>query len=171
MLDVSLPSVFSSQRCFYSSLAPRQDVPPPDGYLRIAYQRHLPLRGPKGWVLLMGTSLVILGGLWRAREGNRIQWELKREKSQSRVHLYPFLQAEKDRFYLRMKNQHDKLVKASMQSHEIVSENTQTQEILSLNQPVFYQHEKIFHPELLFLLDDPKSHPIYPGITKVSDLM
>lgn len=51
-----------------------QDLPPPEGFPKIPYQRSIPTRGPPGWILLFGAAGVIGVGLYYARLGNRTQW-------------------------------------------------------------------------------------------------
>lgn len=56
---------------------PTQDLPPSGGFGPIRYRRHLPKRGPPGWVLLVGAMGVITGGLMlhaRGRQINMYAW-------------------------------------------------------------------------------------------------
>lgn len=50
-----------------------QDLPPAGGFGPIIYQRHLPKRGPPGWLLLAGGFAIILGGLALSAHGFRIR--------------------------------------------------------------------------------------------------
>lgn len=50
-----------------------QDLPPAGGFGPIVYERHLPKRGPPGWVLLSGGFAIILGGLLLNAHGFRIR--------------------------------------------------------------------------------------------------
>lgn len=63
------------------SLGPRalksfQDMPPLQGFSRISFARHLPMRGPPGWALLLAGASTIGIGLWLSGRGNRIKWYL-----------------------------------------------------------------------------------------------
>lgn len=79
---------------------PMQDLPPPGGFGPITYRRHLPKRGPPGWLLLTGGFGVIIGGLLLHAKGVRISKELDREKRQARMMLLPLFMAEGDLQYL-----------------------------------------------------------------------
>lgn len=49
-----------------------QDLPPPGGFANVPYKRHLPRRGPPGWLLLGGGFAVIFGGMFLHAKGNRL---------------------------------------------------------------------------------------------------
>jgi NADH dehydrogenase (ubiquinone) 1 alpha subcomplex subunit 13 len=49
-----------------------QDMPPTGGFGPILYRRHLPKRGPPGWVLLTGAFGVIFTGLYLRSQGVHI---------------------------------------------------------------------------------------------------
>ena len=97
----------------------------------------------------------MIWGLFRAGEGNLIKWELKREKLQARLHLEPFIRAEKDRFYLRAKEESDRLEEIAMRHVPgyVMKERA-------------YQHPGYF-PELLVSMSDPK-RVRYPGLYPMS---
>ena len=60
----------------YQEIAPRQDMPPPDGFPKIQFQRHLPKRGPAGWMLFSGLALITAYGFYTAKKGIDIRWYL-----------------------------------------------------------------------------------------------
>lgn len=49
-----------------------QDMPPAGGFGPISYRRHLPKRGPPGWVLLAGAMGMIISGFLLHAKGTRI---------------------------------------------------------------------------------------------------
>jgi len=91
-------------------------MPPSGGFSgEVPYKRHLPARGPPGWVWLSGFAATIISGFYLHSRGLRIRKypgkamiarifylfsELKREKRQARLALMPLLLAEQDRVEL-----------------------------------------------------------------------
>jgi NADH dehydrogenase (ubiquinone) 1 alpha subcomplex subunit 13 len=57
-------------------------------------------RGPKGWQLFLGTSVVIFWGFSRLGAGNQKRSEQRLYERQERYALVPLLQNEADREYL-----------------------------------------------------------------------
>lgn len=51
---------------------PSQDLPPKGGFGPIAYKRHLPKRGPPGWLLITGGFATVITGLLLHAKGTRI---------------------------------------------------------------------------------------------------
>ena len=51
-----------------------QDLPPAEGFAGVAHERHIPKRGPRGWVIFAGAALAVSYGLYRAGQGNHIKW-------------------------------------------------------------------------------------------------
>ncbi|KAJ3341533.1 hypothetical protein HDU93_004693 [Gonapodya sp. JEL0774] len=80
---------------------PRQDLPPPGGFAPVRFARHLPKKGPSGAFLFVTGALVSAWGFSKVGELNAERRELRREKTWSRVHLVPLLQAETDRDTVR----------------------------------------------------------------------
>ncbi len=90
-------------------------MPPEGGFgsRSVPYRRHLPSRGPPGWVWLSGVSALILTGFYLHSRSIRIRTypphyivlyatvvlfrEIEREKRQARLALTPLLLAENDR--------------------------------------------------------------------------
>ncbi|KAJ1675828.1 60S ribosomal protein L26A [Spiromyces aspiralis] len=81
-----------------------QDIPPKGGYPEVKYNRVLPKKGPTG-IVFLGMITSIMGyGWYKIYQGVRERRELVREKTWSRIHLIPLLQAESDRDdYRRLK--------------------------------------------------------------------
>ncbi|KAG5513760.1 hypothetical protein PMAC_000798 [Pneumocystis sp. 'macacae'] len=87
-----------------STLNSGQDMPPMGGFAPIQYKRNLPIRGPRGSILLIGVAFVSAYGFYKYIQGVYEQRELKRENVWSRIHLIPLLQAEADRDLYRRKH-------------------------------------------------------------------
>ncbi|KXS22196.1 hypothetical protein M427DRAFT_50544 [Gonapodya prolifera JEL478] len=80
---------------------PRQDLPPPGGFAPVRFARNLPKKGPSGAFLFLAGGLVSGWGFMKIGELNAERRELRREKTWSRIHLVPILQAETDRDTVR----------------------------------------------------------------------
>lgn len=80
-----------------------QDLPPRQGFRPIDYRRHLPQRGPPGWVWFLGVMTVVGTGFTLSAKGRRINQELDRERLQAQFAIEPLVEAEEDREYLRKK--------------------------------------------------------------------
>uniref|UniRef100_A0A6P8S9N8 NADH dehydrogenase [ubiquinone] 1 alpha subcomplex subunit 13 n=1 Tax=Geotrypetes seraphini TaxID=260995 RepID=A0A6P8S9N8_GEOSA len=78
-----------------------QDMPPSGGYGPIDYRRNLPKRGLSGYSMFATGIGVLIFGFWRIFTWNRERRRLQLEDLETRVALYPLLQAEKDRRLLR----------------------------------------------------------------------
>jgi hypothetical protein len=52
----------------------RQDLPPPDGYPHIQFQRHLPKRGPAGWMLFSLLGAITVYGVYTTKKGIDVRW-------------------------------------------------------------------------------------------------
>ncbi|XP_065434657.1 NADH dehydrogenase [ubiquinone] 1 alpha subcomplex subunit 13 [Chrysemys picta bellii] len=80
----------------------KQDMPPPGGYGPIDYKRHLPRRGPSGYSLFaIGIGSLLLG-YYNLIKWNRERRRLQIEDLETRIALFPLLQAESDRRTLRL---------------------------------------------------------------------
>lgn len=79
-----------------------QDLAPSGGFPQtIRYQRHLPARGPSGALLLSAAFALMAYGWVQVGKGNSERRLLRNEKTWSRIHLVPLLQAETDRDLVR----------------------------------------------------------------------
>lgn len=136
---------------------PKQDIPPTNGFTSIPYKRNLPLRGPPGWMLIFGLACVTGIGFYYSRKGYHIQWELEREMLQARLHLEPFLQAEKDRFYLRAREISRQLERETMKN---VSD-------WNMNEPMYHHSSVKYIPE--YLIIPPSNEPVYPSLKSMAD--
>ncbi|XP_048686826.1 yjeF N-terminal domain-containing 3 isoform X1 [Caretta caretta] len=75
----------------------KQDMPPPGGYGPIDYKRHLPRRGLSGYSLFaIGIGSLLLG-YYNLVKWNRERRRLQIEDLETRIALFPLLQAESDR--------------------------------------------------------------------------
>eukprot|EP00934_Nitzschia_sp_Nitz4_P006409 Nitzschia sp. Nitz4//scaffold196_size54656//14811//15308//NITZ4_006635-RA/size54656-augustus-gene-0.34-mRNA-1//1//CDS//3329540414//6399//frame0 len=79
---------------------PKQDMPPPGGYLKTPLSLSKGARGPKGWQLFLGTSIMVFWGYSRIGYGNKKRSEQRLYERQERYSLAPLLQSEADREYL-----------------------------------------------------------------------
>ncbi|XP_034611155.1 NADH dehydrogenase [ubiquinone] 1 alpha subcomplex subunit 13 [Trachemys scripta elegans] len=80
----------------------KQDMPPPGGYGPIDYKRHLPRRGLSGYSLFaIGIGSLLLG-YYNLVKWNRERRRLLIEDLETRIALFPLLQAESDRRTLRL---------------------------------------------------------------------
>ncbi|CAM4628842.1 NADH dehydrogenase [ubiquinone] 1 alpha subcomplex subunit 13-like isoform X4 [Lepidochelys kempii] len=80
----------------------KQDMPPPGGYGPIDYKRHLPRRGLSGYSLFaIGIGSLLLG-YYNLVKWNRERRRLQIEDLETRIALFPLLQAESDRRTLRL---------------------------------------------------------------------
>jgi len=59
-----------------ATAVPRQDLPPAGGYEPIRYKRHLPARGPPGYVFFLAGAAAIIYGLYKVGEGNHKNWSV-----------------------------------------------------------------------------------------------
>ncbi len=50
-----------------------QELPPKEGFSSVLYKRHLPKRGPPGWVLLAGVAFVMAVGTELRARGIRLR--------------------------------------------------------------------------------------------------
>ncbi|GMH55076.1 hypothetical protein TL16_g01813 [Triparma laevis f. inornata] len=99
MADVS--KGFGSGTKVLGRSAPVQDMPPAGGYPSIKYDRFLPNRGPSGLQLWIGGALVSGFGFYLLGSENIKRNADKAEKREARLSLYPYLQAESDRSYVK----------------------------------------------------------------------
>mmetsp|Transcript_3072 Transcript_3072/g.2966 ORF Transcript_3072/g.2966 Transcript_3072/m.2966 type:complete len:134 (-) Transcript_3072:91-492(-) len=83
-----------------NSLPPIQDMPPIGGYKKFNLARYFPARGPKGWQLWAGSTLMIMYGFYQVGQGNIEKNQQKMQERKVRYALAPILQAEADREYL-----------------------------------------------------------------------
>lgn len=77
-----------------------QDMPPPGGYRKVDMARVFPTRGPKGWQLWSGASLIIAYGYYQIGQTNIKNNQQKYLERKARYAIAPLLQAEADREYL-----------------------------------------------------------------------
>lgn len=77
-----------------------QEMPPPD-IPKIRFKRSLPRRGPSSVVIIIGSVAFVSFGYWMKYKGMCIEKEIEREKIQARLHLEPYLQAERDAEWVR----------------------------------------------------------------------
>ncbi|PVF96299.1 hypothetical protein CPB86DRAFT_709284, partial [Serendipita vermifera] len=94
-----------------------RDLPPAGGFETLKYKRSLPYRGPSGLVLLLGTMAFCGFGFYRYGQGANERRELKREKTWSRIHLIPLLEAEHDRDVYRRTIAENAVEAAIMRRH------------------------------------------------------
>ncbi|XP_067416435.1 NADH dehydrogenase [ubiquinone] 1 alpha subcomplex subunit 13 [Emydura macquarii macquarii] len=80
----------------------KQDMPPAGGYGPIDYKRHLPRRGLSGYSLFALGIGSLLVGYYTLIKWNRERRRLLIEELESRIALFPLLQAESDRRTLRL---------------------------------------------------------------------
>ncbi|TFK06376.1 retinal-specific ATP-binding cassette transporter [Platysternon megacephalum] len=80
----------------------KQDMPPPGGYGPIDYKRHLPRRGLSGYSLFAIGIGSMLMGYYKLVKWNRERRRLLIEDLETRIALFPLLQAESDRRTLRL---------------------------------------------------------------------
>mmetsp|Transcript_6283 Transcript_6283/g.13254 ORF Transcript_6283/g.13254 Transcript_6283/m.13254 type:complete len:137 (+) Transcript_6283:91-501(+) len=83
-----------------SNAPPIQDMPPPGGYKKLDFGRYLPDRGPKGWQLWAGASVLIMYGFYQVGKTNKRAIQQKMQERKVRYALGPLLQAEADREYM-----------------------------------------------------------------------
>lgn len=74
-----------------------QDLPPSQGFKPIQYKRNLPKRGPSGFTIFAGLTLICSAGFYQVIQGRKQRLEWEREKRWGRLYLVPLLQAELDR--------------------------------------------------------------------------
>lgn len=79
---------------------PIQDVPPKGGFPAIKIARHLPNRGPHGWVMFGGCGLIMFAGLLAFGNTNHKRQQAKLEKRLARIALVPLLQSEIDQEFV-----------------------------------------------------------------------
>ena len=78
-----------------------QELPPSGGYPAIKTRRYLPSRGPSGFSLWFGSLFIISTGFYLTGQENLRRNDDKMERREARKAIYPFLQAEEDRRYVR----------------------------------------------------------------------
>ena len=77
------------------------DITPSFYILRqIDFGRYLPDRGPKGWQLWAGATVVILYGFTQVGKTNKAKIQQKMQERKVRYALAPLMQAEADREYM-----------------------------------------------------------------------
>ncbi|GMH90331.1 hypothetical protein TrVE_jg12172 [Triparma verrucosa] len=81
--------------------APVQDLPPKGGYPSINSSRSIPARGPSGAKIWLAGALVSGFGFYLLGMENTKRNADKAEKREARLSLYPYLQAESDRSYVK----------------------------------------------------------------------
>jgi len=99
-------------------LTPHQDLPPAGGFETLKYKRNLPFRGPSGAILLFATVGICGFGFYRYGQGAIERRELMREKTWSRIHLIPLLEAEHDRDEYRRAAAENTVEAAIMKRHK-----------------------------------------------------
>mmetsp|Transcript_2632 Transcript_2632/g.2885 ORF Transcript_2632/g.2885 Transcript_2632/m.2885 type:complete len:134 (+) Transcript_2632:55-456(+) len=82
-----------------SNAGPIQDMPPPGGYRKVDMGRLLQTRGPKGWQLWAGSSLMIMYGFYQIGQTSNERREEQVHERRLRYAMAPILQAEADREY------------------------------------------------------------------------
>ncbi|XP_029469673.1 NADH dehydrogenase [ubiquinone] 1 alpha subcomplex subunit 13 [Rhinatrema bivittatum] len=107
-----------------------QDMPPAGGYGPIDYKRNLPRRGLSGYSMFAIGIGVSFFGYWRIFAWNRERRRLQIEDLETRVALFPLLQAEKDRRLLRQ-----------------LRENLEEEAIIMKDVPGWKVGESVFHTE------------------------
>lgn len=83
-----------------SNLPPVQEMPPLGGYKKVDTLRAFPTRGPNGWQLWTGASLIIAYGYYQVGQTNIKNNQQKYLERKARYAIAPLLQAEADREYL-----------------------------------------------------------------------
>ncbi|KAL2107232.1 hypothetical protein VUR80DRAFT_5520 [Thermomyces stellatus] len=78
-----------------------QDMPPAGGYGPVQYKRNIPTFRVRPRMYLLGAGLICAYGWYKLILGLREANEYAREKTWSRIHLLPLLQAEEDRDQVR----------------------------------------------------------------------
>lgn len=56
---------------YFKKIPYKQDLPPPGGYKKIVFEKHLPKRGPSGVMLMAGTVAVMATGFYFVIKGNQ----------------------------------------------------------------------------------------------------
>ncbi|KAK9824121.1 hypothetical protein WJX72_007907 [[Myrmecia] bisecta] len=82
-----------------------QDGPPPGGFPSVRYARRIPSTGPTGFTLFAVGAVVMAYGFVKVGETNKYHRALTREKVEARTALYPTLQAEEDRRWIRHRDE------------------------------------------------------------------
>ncbi|KAH1174812.1 NADH dehydrogenase [ubiquinone] 1 alpha subcomplex subunit 13 [Mauremys mutica] len=80
----------------------KQDLPPSGGYGPIDYKRNLPRRGLSGYSLFSIGIASLLLGYYNLVKWNRERRRLQIEDMETRIALFPLLQAESDRRTLQL---------------------------------------------------------------------
>ncbi|KAK9833412.1 hypothetical protein WJX81_002990 [Elliptochloris bilobata] len=80
-----------------------QDGPPPGGYPAIRFARRIPNTGPSGFTLFAVSAAVMAYGFYKVGEGNLERRALRAETVAMREMLYPVMQAEEDRRWVKEK--------------------------------------------------------------------
>ncbi|CAM9734196.1 unnamed protein product [Phaeothamnion confervicola] len=75
---------------------PLQEMPPSGGYPQFDVRSRIRSRGPPGWALFLGSTLVVSYGFYKLMDGNTKRGMDKLEKREARVAIVPLLQAEAD---------------------------------------------------------------------------
>jgi NADH dehydrogenase (ubiquinone) 1 alpha subcomplex subunit 13 len=144
------------------ALSGAQELPPQGGFPRIQFKRNIPVRGPPGWALLLGVTGLVGVGLYYSRLGYVYRWELERERLQAQLHLEPFLQAEKDRFYIRALNSSNTLESRVMKNvddwnmHSSVYHNSELHHV-----PEYILPTKIVGDNVVLATTQ---QPVYPAL-------
>lgn len=68
-------------------------------------KRRLPVRGPPGWLLVLGVLAGTGWGVWRLQKRTFILRELERESRQTKFILEPLIKGEQDRQVLHTRYQ------------------------------------------------------------------
>lgn len=93
-----------------------QDMPPPGGYRKVDMARVFHSRGPKGWQLWSGASLIIAYGYYQIGQTNIKNNQQKYLERKARYAVAPLLQAEADREYLERELINLKIEKETMKN-------------------------------------------------------
>lgn len=82
-----------------------QDGPPPGGFPSVRYARRVPSTGPTGFTLFTVGAAVMAFGFYKVGETNQHRRACKAEKLAARATLFPLLQAEEDRRFVKYRKQ------------------------------------------------------------------
>jgi|EP01083_Nonionella_stella_P013511 NADH dehydrogenase (ubiquinone) 1 alpha subcomplex subunit 13 len=99
-----------------SNLPPVQDIAPPGGFRKVDVARIFPTRGPKGWQLWAGSSVIIAYGFYQVGQTNIKKNQQKYLERKARYAVAPLLQAEADREYLERELINLKIEKETMKN-------------------------------------------------------
>ncbi|CAB9496777.1 NADH dehydrogenase (Ubiquinone) 1 alpha subcomplex [Seminavis robusta] len=101
-----------------SGLPPIQDMPPPGGFPEQDITKAIKSRGPKGWQLWLGSSVIMMYGFYRVGQNNQERAAMKLAERRLRFQMAPYLQAEADLEFLKRERDITARTKWAMQDVE-----------------------------------------------------